>query len=235
MAIQYYLMPNNLTDTHNDYRAVTVSIGTITEQDLIERIAKKNTGVPTQIIMAVLLSLRQVKEEVLREGFTITTDDVNYKVDISGNFKSKDDVFDPSRHQLKANPRNGREFNSFLRDITPVKIVETIDHSRPYPTDYLDINSETANSNLTPGGIGRIKGLRLNFDPADPLQGVFFINATDNAAVKVPNIARNKPSELIFSIPATLAKGDYFVEIRNKLNGIKEIKSERLADILSVL
>jgi hypothetical protein len=119
-------------------------------------------------------TLREVKQEALRDGFTITTDDVNYKVDIAGVFNGKDDVFDPARHQIRVNPRLGRGFTGILRDISPTKLNEVVDHSKPNPTDFVDMKSSTINATLSPGGIGRIKGMRLSFDEADAEQGIFF-------------------------------------------------------------
>ncbi len=179
--------------------------------------------------------MREVKQEALRDGFTIVTDDTNLRVDIAGVFNGKDDVFDPTRHQLRVNPRIGKGFTGVLRDVTPVKISEVSDHSKPSPTDFVDMKSVTVNATITPGGIGRIKGMRLSFDEANAEQGIFFINQATKAETRVTVIAHNKPGQLIFGIPETLEKGDYEIAVRSNIKGYKDLKTGKLPDILSVL
>lgn len=235
MPVQFYLLPISITDDENDYRAVTVSVGTISEDDLINRIAVRNTGVPVQSIRSVMQASREVKQELLKDGFTVVTDDINYKVDIAGVFNGKDDVFDPSRHQLRVNPRMGKGFTGILRDVAPIKLNEVVDHSKPNPTDFVDMKSATINATLSPGGIGRLKGMRLSIDQSDSEQGIYFVNTSTRTETKVTTIAHNKPAQLIFGIPETLTKGDYEIVIRNKIKGSKEIKPGTLPDILTVL
>jgi hypothetical protein len=235
MAVQYYLVPVGLTDDVNDYRAVTVSVGSISEDDLISRVAVRNTGVPVQSIRSVVQTVREIKKELLRDGFTITTDDTNYKVDIAGVFNGKDDVFDPKRHQMRANPRLGKGFTGMFQDIYPVKLNEVVDHSKPNPTDFEDMKSNTVNATLSPGGIGQLIGMRLSFDTSDASQGIFMVNNTTKDETKVTTVAHNKPGKLIFAIPETLIKGDYEIEVRSLPKNNKEIKSGKLPDIVSVL
>lgn len=235
MPVQYYLVPINLTDDVNDYRAVTVSVGSVSEDDLISRVAVRNTGVPVQSIRSVVQTLREIKKELLRDGFTITTDDTNYKVDIAGVFNGKDDVFDPERHLMRVNPRVGKGFTGIFQNVYPVKLNEVIDHSKPNPTDFEDMKSETVNATLSPGGIGQIRGMRLSFDASDGDQGIFMVSVATKDETKVTTVAHNKPGKLIFAIPETLAKGDYEIVVRNLPKNNKEVKSGKLPDIVTVL
>ncbi len=66
---------------------------------------------------------------------------------------------------------------------------------------------------LTPGGMGRLYGARLKFDPSDPRQGIFFI-AADKTETRAGCAAENVPQQLIFLIPPLLA-GTYTLEVRN--------------------
>jgi hypothetical protein len=75
---------------------------------------------------------------------------------------------------------------------------------------------------------GTYGSARLSFDPADPEQGVYFV-AVDGTETKVEVIGHNRPSNLTFIIPQTLAAGDYTVLVKSKTgNTAKEGKLERI-------
>jgi hypothetical protein len=85
----------------------------------------------------------------------------------------------------------------------------------PLPLDYTDLNSGELNSQATPGGMAQVTGYRLKFDPADTSQGIFF--AAGGSATRVSIVGKNNPSELMFLVPASLAPGDYTLEIRSTI------------------
>lgn len=45
---------------------------------------------------------------------------------------------------------------------------------------------------------------------------------------------RNKPGQLIFLVPPPLASGDYFIEVRARINNGNELRSGRLETVLTV-
>ena len=110
---------------------------------------------------------------------------------------------------------------------------ESSDRSQPRPLNYTDLNSGEVNSVLTPGGMGRVTGYRLKFDPTDPEQGIFFMPAGESTSGQAAVIAKNGPSELIFLVPATLTKDDYTLEIRSTM-GNGTVRTGVLADTLTV-
>ena len=68
-------------------------------------------------------------------------------------------------------------------------------------------------------------GSRLKFDPKDASQGIFFVPETGNP-VRAAVIAENKPARLMAIIPADLAAGTYYVEVRTKIDmGGKKLKT----------
>ena len=83
---------------------------------------------------------------------------------------------------------------------------------------------------VTPGGMGRLTGYRLKFDPTDPNQGIFFINGK---TTQVAVVGKNDPSELMFLVPASLKPGDYSVEIRSAI-GTGPVHTGLLANVLGV-
>ena len=65
---------------------------------------------------------------------------------------------------------------------------------------------------LTPGGMGRISGGRLQFDAAKPEQGVFFL-AADGAETQAQVVDLNLGATVSFLVPA-LPAGEYELEVR---------------------
>jgi hypothetical protein len=105
--------------------------------------------------------------------------------------------------------------------------------SEPNSTEYLDFASGTKNSTLTPGGPGQLTGHRLKFDTSDPQQGIFFV-AGDSSETQVSVVMRNKPAELMFIVPESLAAGDYALEVRASMSDGGEVRSGALRHTLTV-
>ncbi len=102
----------------------------------------------------------------------------------------------------------------------------------PNPEVYNDFNSGERDSVLTSGGMGQLTGHRLKFDPADVKQGIFFV-AEDNSATKVEIVGRNKPGDLMFTVPE-LPSGDYRVEVRAIMSGGVQVRTGVLLATLTV-
>ena len=104
---------------------------------------------------------------------------------------------------------------------------------RPNPVEFTDVNTGERDSLLTPGGMAQVVGHRLKFDPADAAQGISFV-AEDGAETKVDVVGRNKPADLMFIVPQSLAPGDYTLEVRAVTHGSDEVRSGALDAVLTV-
>ena len=67
---------------------------------------------------------------------------------------------------------------------------------------------------------------RRKFDAKDTSQGIFFVPET-GTTVRCSVIAENKPARLMAIIPADLAAGTYYIEVRTKIIGSSQ-KSKTL-------
>jgi len=65
----------------------------------------------------------------------------------------------------------GKRLRSYCRNGIPTQKEEAIT-KEPNPVDFIDYNSGERNTVITPGGMATLIGNRLNFDKADPEQGV---------------------------------------------------------------
>ena len=107
----------------------------------------------------------------------------------------------------------------------------------PYITEVKDVVSGKTNDILTKGGVVQLVGSRLKFDAKDTAQGIFFVPETGEA-VRAAVIAENKPARLMAIIPADLAAGTYYIEVRTKIlegnKSGKTLKTGRFNKALTV-
>jgi len=102
---------------------------------------------------------------------------------------------------------------------------------QPFPKRYFNPNNDDGDDLLVPGGGGRVVGKMLDFDQAEPDQGIFLL-AAGHAPRRVDVILKNAPSELIFLVPADLPAGEYTLEVRSRFG--TEIRAGRLRKRLKV-
>lgn len=84
--------------------------------------------------------------------------------------------------------------------------------------------------------MARISGSQLKFDPADPAQGVFFVQLSNQKETQVPtvDVLDNTGGTLTFQVPDKLPKGDYTVVVRSTMKG-KALRDGKLQDTLTVV
>lgn len=230
MALKFALFENHLTSDPNDYMAVVQNLQSKTQDDVIDLMISRGSTVTTAEALSVLEEYAVAIIQLLKDGCSVNTPLFNLSPSIKGVFTSADQAFNASQHTVKINITAG----SRLRDVGAQVSVEKVKGASPQPDpEYLDdLGSGTRNDQLTPGNIVQLFGSRLKFDPMDQTQGVFFI-AADGSETKVQVVARNKPAQIDFLLPA-LAPGEYRLEIRAVLYKGKELKKGTLPVSLSV-
>ena len=80
------------------------------------------------------------------------------------------------------------------------------------------------------GNIGQLSGSRLKFDPAEADEGLYFV-ADAGGETEVTVVQKNKPSQLVFLVPAGLAAGTHHLEVRARMGtgtAARELRSGRL-------
>jgi hypothetical protein len=154
----------------------------------------------------------------------------NIRVGISGVFTSITDSFDPSRHSIRATLSPGLLLSEKMQKVRLEKTLQPL--PSPVILEFLNINTNTTNSVLTPGGIGQIVGEELKFNPNNPQEGIFFV-AADGTETKVQIIASRTEGKLVFSIP-TLPAGNYTLEVRRAYTKENIIRKGVLSDTLTV-
>ena len=234
--LKYSLRENLLTPAPDDYMAQVTDVRSYTLDEIIDLMMDKGTTLTRADVAATLQVYGEVCSSLIKDGAALNTPLMNTSMSISGVFDGANDSFDKKRHTVNLNLTAG----TLLRDaVTKVKCEKTEAASTdPYITEVADIVSGKVNEVLTKGGVVQLVGARLKFDAKDTAQGIFFVPETGEA-VRAAVIAENKPARLMAIIPADLAAGTYYIEVRSKHSGggkpLKAVKAGRFAKPLTVV
>ena len=233
--LKYSLRENLLTPAPDDYMAQAADVRSYTLDEIIDLMMEKGTTLTRADVAATLQVYGEVVSAIIKDGSAVNTPLMNTSMSISGVFDGANDSFDKKRHTVNLNITAG----TLLRDaVTKVKCEKTEGVSTdPYITEVTDIVTGTVNTTLTKGGVVQLVGSRLKFDAKDTAQGIFFVPET-GAPVRAAVIAENKPARLMAIIPADLAAGTYYIEVRTKIlegnKSGKTLKTGRFNKALTV-
>ena len=202
-------------------------------QDIIDQ--GSTVGRPD--ILAVTAALKLACQRRLEQGQRVNYFGMmDFFPRIKGVFTGATDTFDPARHRVDVGASPGAELREAVQAGASVEKVEAVKPA-PNPIEYRDIGSDTTNDVVSPGGIGQLSGNRLKFDPTEADEGLYFV-ATGGGETQVVSIQKNKPSQLVFLVPATLPGGTYHLEVRARMGtgtSARELRVGRLDATLTAL
>ncbi|HAS39199.1 MAG TPA: hypothetical protein DCS93_01910 [Microscillaceae bacterium] len=227
--IKYYMTPLTLEGQEQFYRAVVVSDGTFTEEEMVQEIAELNTGLPTRSISAFIKLIFEIRDKKLKIGKNVQLGDTFYRSSILGKFETEDQT--PALVKVSVNLVDSRKP---LRDVKFSRVKRT-DIATPELELFVDAKTEKTNSEVTVGSMGRINGSQLDFDASDAEQGIYFVDTASGTALKVAVVGENRPSQLMFMIPALTVGNQYTLEVRRRIKAGADLKTGRLADSITAI
>ena len=221
--LKYALRENLLTAAPDDFMAQVQDVRSYTLDEIIDAMMQKGSTLTRADVSAVLQIYGEVCASIIADGSALNTPLMNTALSISGVFNGANDAFDKKRHAVNLNMTAGTLLRSALSKIKCEKTGTA--STDPYISEVKDVVSDTVNTLLTTGAVVQITGSRLKFDQKDSSQGIFFVPET-GAPVRAAVIAENKPARLMAIIPADLAAGTYYIEVRTKhANATKQLKT----------
>jgi hypothetical protein len=231
MPIKFYLQPNPITPDPNDQSARVATNVTLSSDDIVKKALLRGTTLTETDLRAVMTLLFNVIGDEIADGNAVTLPLVNIRPSITGVFSSATDSFDDSRHVKRASLSAGVLLTQKMQGAK----VEKIPSSQPAPDlqEYMNINTGTANSILTPGGIGQLTGSELKFDPSNLEEGIYLVHET-GTETKITVLATRTEGRLVFSIPGGLATGGYRLEVRRGYGNAGAIRTGALNELLQV-
>ena len=223
MSLRFHLIENQLTADPNDYMAVTTDAQVVGEEQIIENMISRGSTVTKAEAYSVIEEYSQALFDLLKNGHAIRTELFAIYPSVSGVFNSPSEGFSKNKHAIKLNIRPGKR----LTDVIPAIVVERVDGVavKPVLVSVTDLKTGTTNDTLTHGQIVSIRGSLLKIsDHAEA--GIFMIN-TAGEAIKMENVVKNKPTELLFFVPESLPIGTYSLEIRTSYQNRKSVVTTR--------
>jgi hypothetical protein len=230
--IKYFLQPNPVTPDPNDQSARVKLNATLSLEDIVKLATKRGTSLTETDLTGAANLLFEVITDEVANGNSVTLSLVNVRPGIKGVFASATDSFDSGRHIKRATLSEGLLLSSKMKTAKVEKI--TAEMPSPVLVEYMDINTGTANSLLTPGGIGNITGEELKYNPENEAEGIWFVPAGGGDAVKVTVVATRTEGRLMFSIPSGLQSGSYTLEVRKGYGTNATLRTGSLNDMLEV-
>ena len=234
--LKYSLRENLLTLEPDDCMAQVQDVRSYSQDEIIDLMMRRGTTLTRADVAAVLQVYTEVVGELTADGSAVNTPLFITSFSVSGVFASMSDSFDKARHSVSVNVNAGTALREAVKSVKTEKTAGAI--TDPYITEAADVVSGAVNSTLTAGGILRLTGSRLKFDAADAAQGVFLVPENGGEAVRCGVVAENKPARVMVMIPADIASGTYYAEVRSRFMGNsqagKTLKSGRFGKPLEV-
>ena len=227
--VYYSLYLNKLTKDPFDYAARVVNAKTYGMDDIIRIATREGKTMTEEEMYGAYSSIEKAFIEIISEGGTINLSLFSTAFSISGVFNDSEENFTEGKHTLNLKAYPGDKLVEAARK-NRIKRVKPNEYS-PELIKVEDIASKTFNDLLSPGNMACLKGESIKFDPEQADEGLYLVNDRGQDT-KAEQIARNMPSELVFLVPGKLAKGNYWMEVRNR--SYQELSTGRLKHLLTV-
>ncbi|MBC8081749.1 MAG: DUF4469 domain-containing protein [Hymenobacter sp.] len=231
MPIRYSLIENKLTAAPDDYRGQVQHNASVSIEEMLGKIARPGSTITAAEGLAFWEELSQAIVAEVQAGNRVVSDLFVVSLGLTGTFDSSQDRFDSARHQLRVRVAPGLRLRRAEQGLSVEQV--RADTVQPRPDALEDFASDTTNDRLSPGGMARLTGERLKFEPTDATQGVFLL-AANGPETRVTQVKTNRPGELLFGIPAALPAGQYRVVVRAKGKDSMLLRSGELGALLAV-
>ncbi|MCB0212710.1 MAG: DUF4469 domain-containing protein [Anaerolineae bacterium] len=238
MPFKYKLHPNPLAGDDKTYRAIVNFDDTWGLQKLIDKMEEAGSTLTRPDIVAVLAQLDQIIIEALLEGKQVNTGLILFTASIKGVFNGEDDVYNSTRHKLVLRVRPTAAFKEKIKVGARFKKVPASEPT-PVVNIYRNLYNLGADTLLSPTHTAQVKGRNLLFDRSDARQGIFLVPQqngtplTDDTPIRIEEISRHTPGEIIFRVPDTLLPGQYKLEVK-AIFGTNDLRTGTLKKILTV-
>ncbi|MDR3351332.1 MAG: DUF4469 domain-containing protein [Prevotellaceae bacterium] len=231
------LYKNPLTSAADDYSGRT-KVEHVYNIDDVSQLAFERGGSgmrPEDMARAVKAFLKEMAYQLCDDN-AINLGYFHSRLCVQGIFTSPADTFDPARHKLLFELRQGKLLRDELERVEVA--VNGVADTLPFISTVYDYGSDTANELLTPGNSIDLRGHHLRFLPGWETNGIFLLPAAGGDACRLSQVMVNKPKHLVAMLPAHLPSGDYRMEVRTNYattnKPLKAIKTGRFDALLTV-
>ncbi|MGO8693597.1 MAG: DNA-binding domain-containing protein [Rectinemataceae bacterium] len=231
MAVTIRAMRNNLGTSESPYYALASWSRVVESQAFMDRMAAGRTTLSMTDIIAVFQLAREELGRLLAEGCYVKTPLGAALPVARGRFNSSGDPF------LPKNPDSGHELRIDFRldpaiekkALAAIRCVRDREGDRRSPW-LRSASALPSGSEVEAGGLLRISGRRMKFDPSNEDLGLFFGDEAGRLT-RAKAYVQVLPSSLIAGVPAALAEGSYALILRTISKGgetLEGLAMERL-------
>jgi hypothetical protein len=224
MALRYALAENLLTADPDDYMAVTTDNSTAGIGEIVDRMISRGSTVTKAEALSVLEEFNQAVVDLVKTGNNINTELFTIYPTISGVFNSPSEAFNSNKHAINIKMRAGNRFKNIHQHIALERVEANV--NKPIIQTVTDLKSNAVNETVTIGQIVSVKGALLKISEEVKEAGIFIVGE-GTPEMRITQIVKNKPSELLFFIPSGIIPGSCAIEIRTVMPARKTLLTTR--------
>lgn len=216
-VLNVQLADNTVTvENKDDKIAVLVSAGAADFQRVVSEIMEVNPGLERETVEAVLNLEKRVVKKLLLTGFRVNTGLYNAVIQPTGVVDNK--TWDKEKNSLYASFTQGADLREAI-SATTVNIIGEKGNAM-YVAGGVDAATRAPGFTATAGRNYTLTGAYIKVAGSDPSVGIT-LTSSSGVVTKITEDmwAVNKPSQLIFLIPAGLADGAYELKVTTQFSG----------------
>lgn len=217
-----------LTDDKNLRIGHVVTTRSVNEEELVRIAVARRSDLNASTLRAAYEILREVAEEELVNGASVTFGFGHSRLDVSGLFNSDDTQWDPDKHRLfLLSTPHARMRQLMKQTLVKVRGKATVG---PIINTITDVTTRDTNNVLTIGGMVNMTGTRMKIAGPSPENGIYLTHLDSGVSTFLPAaaLAVNLPRSITFTVPASLEPGNYQLTIKTQfVHSQKYLKNPR--------
>jgi hypothetical protein len=220
--LKVWIVPNHVTiDNKTDKILMLDTTGNVTYEQLLSKMKSKNSGIPPQMITAVVELHNETVAELLGDGCSVNTGLFRAVPTIKGIF---DKQWDPERNSIHVSVTPDKVLREAIAK-TKVHVLGEKGNAM-YIIEGQDTETRSTDGTATAGNTYTVHGRMLKVVGSDPSVGITLTNEATQGTTKIAieKVAVNNPGNLVFLIPAGLTDGVYVLTVTTQYSGSTKLR-----------
>jgi hypothetical protein len=231
MTLKYRIIQNPLKPDTGHYIALPTDNKTMNAEDIIEHMISRGSTITKAEALATIEEFNRSLCEIIKNGNNVSTEVFSAYHSIKGVFANPQEMFNSNKHAHKLNMRAGKRLVEACQNIEYSKIEKAL--INPTIKFITNLKSGETNKTVNIGQLVSLTGTSMKIIEEKPECGLFLIDSNKNE-IKIDQLVRNRPSEIMFYIPESINPGKHNVELRTYLNRNKKLFTERFKYAIEV-
>ncbi len=224
-----WLKSNSLAD-NSLIGEISTNAKTLKTEDIARRISKSGCDIKYNTILWVLNQSDTEIINAIAEGKSVQTGLGSFAPAVRGTFANANTTFSEAEGKLRVNYTQSDTVRDMLSE-TGVEILG-VKGARAYISAVQDDYTCAQDGTLSAGRSATVRGRCIKIEGTDPSVGISLTDADGNTTRCSSPLAHNMPSEVRFTLPDSVAKGNYTLSICTQYSGSKSLlKTPRKLDL----